>query len=212
MIQDPNEATIDAYNRQAGEYIIKTPPNHNLPSHQWLKQWIDKVLTHVKPNGKVLEVGSATPRDARYIRQHGFAVQCSDAADSFLTHLSKQGEAPIKLNIVKDKIKEKYDLIFTNAALPHLTDEQFEIALDNIYNGLNEYGILAFNLKEGEGEAWINEKFTEKRYINYWHTANAQRIVENHGFHIVSIDDKIKGDLPSHLWIHIIAQKIAKEK
>lgn len=210
MIQDPNEATIDAYNRQAGEYIIKTPSNHDLPSHQWLKRWIDKVLTHVKPSGQVLEIGSATPRDARYIRQQGFTVQCSDAADSFLEYLSSQGEHPIRLNIVKDKIRDKYDLIFTNAALPHLTDEQFEIALDNMHNALNEGGIIAFNLKEGTGEAWINEKFAEKRYINYWHTHTVEKLVKKHGFKIVSADDKIKGDLPTHLWIHIIAQKITK--
>lgn len=208
MIEDPNEITLSVYNQQTAEYIIKTPPDHNSPSHQWLKRWIGVVLSHVRQQGKILEIGSATPRDARYIRGYGFSVQCSDAAEGFLRYLADEGERPLRINVFKDRIQEKYDLIFTNAALPHLTDWQLQLALDNMHQALNRDGIIAFNVKEGDGEAWINEKFKEERYINYWQVPSIRRVVEEHKFHIISIDSKIRGDLPTHLWIHIIARKI----
>ena len=205
---DPNKLTIQAYNNQANTYIESTPDQYN-GSRQSLRHWIDEILAWVRPNGSVLEIGSATPRDARYMRSKGFNVQCSDATPNFVAHLKEMGEKPLQLDVTEDPIaNEAYDLIFANAVFPHLTYEATVRALANINQGLKSEGILAFNVKQGDGDEWINEKFNEKRYIHYWQPYEIYDAVKASGFDVITIDDGIEGERPTHIWTRIIAQKV----
>jgi SAM-dependent methyltransferase len=205
---DVNKLTIQAYNNQANTYIESTPEQYN-GSRQSLRDWIDEILAYVRPQGSVLEIGSATPRDARYIRSKGFEVQCSDATPNFVAHLKDMGETPLLLDVTNDPIPhDSYDLIFANAVFPHLNYEAAQRALTNISQGLKSEGILAFNVKQGDGDEWINEKFNDKRFIHYWQPHEIYEAVSKCGFDVITIDDGIEGERPTHIWTRIIAQKI----
>jgi SAM-dependent methyltransferase len=205
---DPNKITIQAYNKQANTYIESTPDQYN-GSRESLRHWIDEILEWVRPRGSVLEIGSATPRDAKYMRSKGFNVQCSDATPNFVAHLKRMGETPLQLDVTEDPIPNKeYDLIFANAVFPHLTYKSARKALMNISQGLKSEGILAFNVKQGDGDEWINEKFNEKRYIHYWQPHEIYELVKASGFEVITINDGIEGEFPTHIWTRIIAQKV----
>lgn len=171
-------------------------------------EWIRLSLSFIKPGGKVLEIGSATPRDSRFIRQMGYFVQSSDAAPNFVKYMRSQGEPAILLNILERPPKNKYDLVFANAVFPHFTDTEIEIVLKNIHKCLNENGVISFNVKQGTGDTWVSEKNISKRFINFQSTNNIRRIVTRSGFRVLSLEDGFAGDLPSHTWIRVIAQKI----
>ncbi len=98
-------------------------------------------------------------------------------------------------------------MIFANAVFPHLTNQDTKLALHNIHQALTSSGILTFNVKQGEGEEWVSEKFDDKRYINYWQTHDIYEVVRSCGYIIISIEDGVEGDLPTHTWTQIIAQK-----
>jgi predicted TPR repeat methyltransferase len=142
------------------------------------------------------------------MRSKGFDVQCSDATPSFVAHLKEVGETPLQLDVTEDLIPhETYDLVFANAVFPHLTYEATMKALANIHQGLKSEGILAFNVKQGDGDEWINEKFNDKRYIHYWQPHEIYEAVTTSGFDVITIDDGIEGERPTHIWTRIIAQK-----
>lgn len=206
----PNKLTIQAYNNQADTYIKSTSDRYD-DSRQSLREWIDEILSYARPQGSVLEIGSATPRDAQYMRSKGFQVQCSDATPNFVAHLKDMGESPLLLDVIQDKISTKtYDLIFANAVFPHLNPEAAQKALANINQGLKDGGIIAFNVKQGDGDEWIDEKFNDKRYIHYWQPHEIYEMVQANGFEAITIDDGIEGERPTHIWTRIIAQKITQ--
>lgn len=204
---EPNDLTIEVYNKEATTYLKNTPKLYP-SSYSSMLAWIDKALDNTKPNGTVLELGSASPRDANYMRGKGFNVQCSDAAQSFVQHLEQCGEQPLLLNIIKERAPKKYDLIFANAVFPHFTSKDTEKALHNIYESLNKDGVLAFNTKQGTGEEWLTEKTSSERFVHYWQSPDIYKKVKSAGFDIIAIDDGYLGDPPTHTWTRIIAQKI----
>lgn len=208
ILNHPNDLTIQAYDKNVDSFLHRTPATYGVP-HELLKRWIDTALSYTKPQGSILEIGSATPRDATYIREHGFTVQCSDAAEGFVEHLQSLGEPAIHLNIIKDLPKESYDAVFANAVFPHFTVDDTTKALINIKNCLNTGGILAFNVKQGEGEEWVNEKMHDQRYVHYWQPYEIYDKVLSIGYEIIQLEDGIEGDMPTHIWTRIIAQKIS---
>jgi 2-polyprenyl-3-methyl-5-hydroxy-6-metoxy-1,4-benzoquinol methylase len=203
----PNQQTLAVYNEEALTWIENTPARY-LPYHAQMLHWIDTALEGLNPGGKILEIGSATPRDARYMYSKGFTVQCSDATPAFVSFLRQQGEDAINLDIINDSVgSTDYDLIFANAVVPHFTEADFALVLDKIKAMLRPGKFFAFNAKQGNGEKWILEKKVHgKRYAHYWQPYAICKVINEFGFKVVFIQTGAPGDLGSHKWINIIAQ------
>jgi SAM-dependent methyltransferase len=202
---EPNQATIEAYNSEINAYINKTPSEYR-SYHRPMLNWMDTALEGLH-GITVLEVGSATPRDARYIRSKGYSVQTSDASERFVRSLKEIGEPAILFNVLTDPIPGRYDLIFANAVAPHFTRPDLIRFLDKVDSSLTPSSRLAFNLKIGDGEAWINEKFTSKRFIQYWHPDEIRDILAEYDFKTIFFESDVSGDLPNHHWMNIVLEK-----
>jgi predicted TPR repeat methyltransferase len=61
-----------------------------------------------------------------------------------------------------------YDVVFANAVLVHLTDAQLDLVLAKAFLAVRPGGLLAFTVKEGDGEAWSTAKVGRPRFFNYW--------------------------------------------
>lgn len=204
-MDDPNQITIKAYNQEASKYISETPHTHQ-PHHKSMLEWIDTALTDL-PGHKVLEIGSATSRDATYIRSKGFSVTTSDATSEFVRLLREKGEDTLLLNALTDPLPEGYSLIFANAVAPHFTTPDLLKFLTKANGALQPGSRLAFNLKTGSGEDWVNEKRMEKRYIHYWQPDDIKQLLSEQNFKIIFFDSDATGDLPTHHWINIVVEK-----
>lgn len=202
----PNDKTIGVYDKEASAYISKTPPTHQ-HYHKSMLTWIDMALAHLSGD-KVLEVGSATLRDATYIRSKGFIVTTSDASTEFVRLLREQGEKPLLLNVLSDPIPTGYNLIFANAVAPHFTASDLSRFLKKAHGTLPPHGRIAFNLKAGTGEEWVNEKLTARRFIHYWQPDDVKHfLLTQNMFKIIFFETNAKGDLPTHHWINIVVEK-----
>lgn len=201
-----NQVTLEVYTKYVLTYIQNTPQTY-LPYQKAMLSWIDATLEHTPKSGKILEIGSATPRDATYMRSKGYFVQCSDASVGFISHLKTQGENALKLNILTDPVNTNYNLIFANGVIPHFSRQEFEYILKRFFQSLHPGTVFSFNTKEGEGEAWVNEKAIYKRYICYWQPEELLHLLEKVGFTITYFKTNAPGDLPNHKWIHVIAKK-----
>jgi hypothetical protein len=198
-----NQTTLSSYEKRTFEYVKSVQPYHNE-----LQRWIDFSLSVLpKKPGRILEIGSATPRDAKYMRSLGHQVDCSDAIEGFLEFLQKNGEKPLKLNILADPIPSDYNMIFANAVFPHMTETEMKYIIKKVYNSLSSKAIFAFSLKQGDGEGWITEKFSDKRFVKYWQPEQITHLLEKNDFKLLFLDTNIIGDLPNHRWINIVAQK-----
>jgi SAM-dependent methyltransferase len=204
--KDPNDVTLEAYNHNVDAYIQATPQGH--PTYRnMMTEWIDAALDSIPAAGSVLELGSATPRDATYMRSRGYKVQCTDASIGFIDNLLRQGEDAQLLNALKDPIPKGYDMIFANGVIQHFTRADALLVLFKISQALKKGGIFAFSVKEGLGEKWVTEKFSDLRYMHYWQPEEIKLELEKCGFTLAFNRGNSPGDLPNHSWITIVARK-----
>jgi len=207
MCSEQNRETIEAYNSELGRYISHTPQDYN-KSHVPLLRWLNAAMDMIPTHGtRILEIGSGTGRDAMFMKGHGYTVDCSDAASSFVDYLRQQDIPAFQLDILRDSIEKKYEMIIANAVVPHFTDQDLRVALGNIRGALTDQGLFALSAKQGKGETWTQEKLGKKRYIRYWKPQMLREMLGSYGFEIVYIETDTRGDLNTHIWTHIIARK-----
>lgn len=177
IIQTANDLTLATYQAKTREYIRNTPLGD-----ENLYKWFDACLKLVPREGTIFEIGSGLGRDAEYIRNHGFAITCSDAVPNFVHIIRRKGFEVKTLNILKETIDNQYDLVFANAVLPHFSPNELELVLDKVHKALKEGGSFAFSLKKGSGGVWSNEKLGKPRYFYYWQPEPLKNLVTSCGF------------------------------
>ena len=206
LFSPSNRKTVEAYNKHAEEYIEHTYQDIDMYAPE-MREWIDAALLNIEPKGTIFEIGSATLRDATYIRKQGFRVICSDAAPKFVQLMRDQGEEALDFNVLEDQFPESYDMIFANGVLSHFTPQDMTSVLANIYDHLKENGIFAFSIKYGTGEEWITEKFNDGRFTHYWKIEEIFDLLQESGFSI-EFENNNRGSFPSHRWLNIVCRKM----
>lgn len=199
-MQDSNKKTLEAYEEDIQGYINNTSQEVDGE----FKKWIDRALDSIPSDGRVLEIGSASGRDAEYIKQKGFNIVPTDAAEGFVSILKQRGYDARKLNILTDKIDGKYDMVFANAVFLHFNPEELRNVLEKIKGALKLNGILAFSVKEGEGSGWSDHKLKSPRFFQYWKSEPLKKLLEESGYETLEMTEIIgKGDKG---WLQTIAK------
>ncbi len=204
-MQDSNQTTIESYEAGFNEYIQNAPNKRG----GVVEDWIDKSLHSLKPNSKILEIGSAYGRDAKIIEEKGFYVEKTDATKSFVDILQKDDPNARILNIISDDINETYDLIIANAVFLHFNNDETRVAAKKVYDTLKLNGIFSLTLKQGEGEAWQANKGMAPRFFNFWSQDGIVELLTNLGF--ADINAWVNSsDGSGTTWIMVIAKKTSK--
>lgn len=199
---DANDRTLQTYANKLQDYIRSTPQIINDAEYPW----IDHALSLIPRGGTVLEVGSGAGRNAEYIAERGYALECTEAVAEFVEIMKQKGLNARSLNILSDEINKTYDMVFANAVLVHFTPEQTKHVLRKVYNALNEYGIFAVSLKMGNGERWTSEKLDAPRYFYFWQPDAFRVLAEEAGFAWVSMSSG-ETSLKNASWLYIILKK-----
>lgn len=193
---DDNQTTLAAYEGNVQKYIDGTPNKVD----GYIKTWIDTTLARLSPDARILEIGTATGRDADYIESRGFTVERTDATRAFVALQQEQGHEAHVLNILTDELDGPYDLVFADAVLLHFSPEQIGAVLEKIKHALKTSGTLAFTLKKGDGEEWSEHKLGEKRYFCFWQPDAIRTLLTNKGYEVLSLEVTEDGK-----WLHIVA-------
>ena len=180
-MSEANRRTIHTYDGGVQAYIDGTP--HRVTGNQ--KQWIDLAFSDVSTTAKVLEIGSAFGRDARYLMELGYEPKVTDGTPAFVDYLRAQGFDAALLNIVDQQPQKLYDVIFASAVFLHFTDEDFDSAVGHVRNALDENGKFVFSLKQGHGETWSTAKMGNERYFRYWDRASTVERMGGLGFALI---------------------------
>ncbi len=199
---DPAHVTIDTYRKNFDKYVEKTQSEVNGE----FQVWMDSFLSYLpKPGSKILEIGSASGRDARYFKKKGYKVTCTDVIPQALEELSEDGFETAEFDFRDNPRQEwlgKFDGFFANAVLLHAEPDAFKNALVNAAAILKEGGIAAFSLKIGEGEEVSMDKMDAPRYFRYHTEEEIRDILSKLPFNIISIN---KAD--NQKWLHVIMRR-----
>jgi len=202
MTQSPestNAATLAAYEAAAGAYVEGTP---STPPDR-LTAVFDLLATHVRPPATLLEIGSATGRDADLLEERGYAVTRTDAASSFVNLLRRRGLAADRLNVLTDEVRGVYDVIYANAVFLHFSRGELVGVLARMLPHVRAWGLLVFTVKGGTGEGWSTHKLDLPRHFTYWQEPALRQLVSSTGWRVLELTVAIGDDTE---WITVIAR------
>ena len=133
-------------------------------------------------------------------------VEKTDATKGFVDILREDDPTARILNIITDDIGDNYDLIIANAVFLHFNDKETQSTAKKVYSALNPGGIFSLTLKQGEGNAWQNNKGMAPRFFNYWLKDNIVELLTTTGFTDINawVDSS---DRSNATWIMVIAKK-----
>lgn len=204
MTQEPtqnNDRTLQSYQNQTERYVEGTPAGDSA-----LQEWTDSCLELIPADGTILEIGSGFGRDAEYIRQRGFTIECSDAVPNFITILKQKGFKARMLNVLTDPIDGLYNMVFADGVLLHFTPEEAARVTRKIHDALRDNGIFALRVKKGHGAEWTDAKLGEPRYFYYWQPAELKQMLEACGFEWVAMSENHTSHNNAD-WMGVIVKK-----
>lgn len=136
--------TKDFYNRNAQDFINDTF-NVNM------ENIYEGFLKYIPSDGKILDVGCGSGRDALYFKKLGFAVDAFDYSESLVklakekTGLDIQHKSFYDLDAVNE-----YDGIWACASLLHCERSRLIEVMQKIIDALKENGICYVSFKYGD--------------------------------------------------------------
>lgn len=173
-----NDKTLQSYNEHFQDYV-----KANRQSVKGaVKEWIDGVLAQVPKGGRVLEIGSGYGLDASYIQSQGYEVVPTDAAEAFVKLMHEKGLDARRLNALTDDFDQGFDVVFAQAVFLHFKAEELKKVLCKCFDCLKPGGVLAFSVKEGEGEGWPKDYLGVPRYFRFWKESDLRTVIEDAGF------------------------------
>lgn len=203
-----NDETIATYRENFDKYAERTPSTVK----DEFALWLDMFIHTLPKNPKILELGSATGRDAMYLQERGAHIHCTDVIPEALEKLSQKGFETSQYDFRDAPAQswlDTYDGVLANAVLLHANPDQLEQAFTNIHAILKSDGLLAFSLKEGSGQATTTVKMEAPRTFYYYTQDQVESMLAKHHFSVMYkniITSEIKES-----WLHFIARRIELE-
>jgi bisphosphoglycerate-independent phosphoglycerate mutase (AlkP superfamily)/very-short-patch-repair endonuclease/uncharacterized SAM-binding protein YcdF (DUF218 family)/ADP-ribose pyrophosphatase YjhB (NUDIX family) len=199
--------TLETYEKFGLEYIKVSgdefiDQNGDLIVDKKMKVWLEQALNKLKPEAKILEIGSGSGADSDYMESKGFTVYRTDAAESFIKYQQNLGKKITKLNLLEDfELTDKYDLIYASKVLGHFTKRQVREILLKLKNNLTASGLLAINVKLGTKPAKFNDYLDigGELYKDFWNEEGFEKVLAELDFEI-----KYAQKSDSDVWLNLI--------
>lgn len=195
----PNARTLDVYEQRADRYRATLRP-----APDWHVAFLDRVAASLDPGAAVLELGSGTGGDARYLAGLGLAVQPSDGAGAFVDAMGREGLAPLRIDVLTDDLGGPWDAVVAFAMLLHLAPDELGAVLDRVYDAVRPDGTLALSVKEGDGSGWSDHKLGLPRFFTYWRPGPLTTLLDEHRW-TVDVLERRAGTRDD--WILVIARR-----
>lgn len=197
---DPQDATLAAYERGARQYTERTPQD---PSPQ-----VDDLLARVPRGAHVLELGSATGRDAAVLESAGVIVDRTDGATAFVDALRAAGHPARVLDLRADDFGGPYDAVFANAVLLHVPRADLTDVLATARRACRPGGVIVASFKKGTGAGWSDAKLDDPRHFTYWDEQGLREALTTAGWRPERVFESTRAE-SAERWITAIARNPA---
>lgn len=175
-MSEPGDITIASYDAAAATYAAQTAAPAPV-----ITAWLDRVAD-VIGSGHVLELGSGPGHDALRLEARGLHVLRTDATPAFVSMLRAAGHEARRLDMRCDDLGGPYDAVLADAVLLHLDRTQFADVLGRARAAVGGRGVLAFTIKEGDGDEWHERRLGVPRYFTYWREPAVREVLARTGW------------------------------
>ncbi|MDA9066965.1 class I SAM-dependent methyltransferase [bacterium] len=149
------------------------------------KVLIDKFTKHLTSKATVLEIGSGPGKDLEILSKNpDYKVIGSDNSEEFISYLQNKYSIGNFLKLEADTLETdlKFDGIYSNKVLHHLTDEQLISSVNKQAEILNPNGVVCHSFWKGESSEVFKGLF-----VNYHTIKEVEELFQNE-FEILSIE------------------------
>jgi SAM-dependent methyltransferase len=197
--ESTNAKTLAVYEQQADRYSETAAP-----APDWHVRFLDRIAATLPTGATVLELGSGTGGDARYLRSCGLAVQPSDGAAAFVTAMQRNGLPALRIDVLTDDLGGPWDAVVAFAMLLHLSPDELGHVLTRIHRAVRPDGMLALSVKEGDGAGWSDHRLGLPRHFTYWRPTPLTRLLADRGWRVDFLERKSG---PRDDWIQLTATR-----
>lgn len=143
---------------------------------------INRLREYLPLKADVIEIGSGPGTDWRILNKK-YDVVGSDNSQEFLNHLRNVNPKGtfLKLNAITISTDYRFDAIYSNKVLHHLTTDELIVSAMRQAEILNEDGVICHSFWLGEGDEYFKEM-----YVNY-HSEQELRNLFGESFKILDI-------------------------
>ena len=166
IYMEETNKTIDYYNSNAARYFSDTV---NVD----MTECCDRFLKYVVPGGRIIDIGAGSGRDIKYFKDKGYIVEGIDASEEMCRMAVEYTGIAVRREKIQDwNPQRRYDGIWANASLLHLSFQEMQDFLCKSVENLAEDGCLYFSVKTGiltgtniDGRYFTNYNDEEISYI-----------------------------------------------
>lgn len=138
--------SVDYYDSNAKTFFDATVAVDMTPLHE-------RFLSLLPPNGRVLDAGCGSGRDAKEFAERGFRVDAFDASPELAKLASDYTGLSVEvMSFLEFDRHNFYDGIWACASVLHVAEGLVETALKRLWRGLKPTGVLYLSFKDGVGE------------------------------------------------------------
>ena len=162
MNMEETNKTIDYYNSNAVQYFNNTV---NVD----MSECCHRFLKYVVPGGRIIDIGAGSGRDAKYFKDRGYVVEGIDASEEMCRLATDYSGIEVICERIQDwHPQKKYDGIWANASLLHLSFDEIEEFICRASDYLKPNGAFYFSMKKGIQTGYDNNdrfftSFTEEK-------------------------------------------------
>ena len=170
------DITIQTYQDNFDMYKEKTPSEM---SGEFVA-WMNAFAALLPKDAYVFEFGSAEGRDARYLRDRGIQMHCTDVIPQALEELSVDNFKTAMYDFREDPHDswyDAYDGVLAKAVFLHASQEMFEKALRNISMMVKHQGVTCLTFKVGKGDDIETDKLGGMRYFKLYEEDELMEII-----------------------------------
>lgn len=147
------DKTIDFYNQNACDFIAGTIAADMSDAR-------NRFLSYVEENGRILDWGCGSGRDALYFQSHGYDVVATDASKVLCQKLLEKADFSVRCECF-DELNEQafFDGIWACASLLHVGMDDLPRLFQKARNALKPAGYLYVSFKYGEFQGERNGRY-----------------------------------------------------
>lgn len=182
---DKSKLAVDTYEKIAGKYAQQYFDDMvDVP-------YIDKFLTMLPKQGKILDVGSGPGQFAKHMIEKGFEVIGIDFSKEMVA-IAKGKVPTVDFRHMDmrhlDFPNSSFDGAFSAYSLIHIPSEEVLATLKGFHRVLKAGGYVEIAVQKGEADKIIDEPFmpTEKMFFNFFTEERIAKFLEDAGFQVVS--------------------------
>jgi len=179
------QGILNDYSMDGKYYMTKESVDEyiQLAKHVNGEQLIKKLKDYLLPNSLLLEIGSGPGSDFQILKED-YKVIGSDYSTEFLNRLISRyaNDEFLNLDATTLKTNKKFDGIYSNKVLQHLTDEELRKSIKRQAELLHPKGIICHSFWKGEGDEIFKGLF-----VNY-QTDRSLRIMFEDSFEILMLE------------------------